>query len=52
MLADRKLELLEFHPAPDGNECIDPQPTIRQSSGSCVEDGGLGSSKPEGLSQP
>ena len=37
-----------FHPATDGNRCRDPQPNIKQTSGSLVEEWGIQMSKLEG----
>ena len=50
MLAERnlaQLSLERLHPVTDGNRCRDPQPNIRQSSWSLVEELGIGLSKLE-----
>lgn len=38
-----------FHPATGGNNCRDPQPNIRESLGSPMEDGKEGLKEPEEL---
>ena len=55
MHADRNLAQLSperLHPAVDGGRCRDPQPNIRQSPGSLVEELGIEVIKSEVLRAP